>query len=459
MTAPACTAPLPPRPPPGPPPGRPAPDRPRGVRARLRAAAGRLLARRVARGDLDLSRLTVLPRAARVPLQRTGTEPVPELARLRAAGPVHRLDLPFDVAVHLVTGAAEARAVLADRDGFSTDVRHLFSGTGPATADDVGGLGFTDPPDHTRLRALVAPEFTRARLQALVPAVEAVVAARLDALAAAGSPADLARLVSSPVPMRVVCDLLGLDGAAEQLVARLGTRRFDATRGTAGALGAVSAQRRLVFEAVAAQRRAPGDGLVGRIVREHGDAVSDADLAGLADGLVTGGYETTAAMISLGTLVLLRDPATAALVREGSPADVERVVDELLRHLSVVQVAFPRFARADRDLFGTPLRAGDVVLVSLSGANRDPAWAGADPDAVDPGRATRGGSLAFGSGIHRCVGAELARLELRIVLPALLRRFPDLALAVPPERLAFRRLAFVHGIDTLPVLPGREHRP
>jgi cytochrome P450 len=250
--------------------------------------------------------------------------------------------------------------------------------------------------------------------------------------------------------MRVICDLLGIE-PDEQLVTRLGTRRFDATHGTAGALGAVSTQRRLLFAAVAAQRRSPGDGLIGRIVREQGDAVSDAELAGLADGVVTGGYETTAAMISLGTVVLLRDPTAAALVREGSPADVDRVVEELLRLLSVVQVAFPRFARSDRDLAGYRLRAGDVVLVSLSGADRDPAWTGPDPDVLDPARAPRGGHLAFGHGIHRCVGAELARLELRTVLPALLRRFPDLALAVPPERLAFRRLAFVHGLDALPV--------
>ncbi|MGY1608398.1 cytochrome P450 [Geodermatophilus sp. SYSU D00700] len=458
MTAPECSVATLPRPAGPDPAGGPPRDRVpggRGPATRLRAWLGRLLARRAARrmahGQLDLSRLRALPEAATVPLRRAGTEPDPRLAQLRASGPLHRLDLPFEPSVHLVTRAAEARAVLADRDGFSTDVRHLFSGTGPATADDVGGLGFTDPPDHTRLRGLVAPEFTRARLQRLAPTVEATVARQLDVLAAAGSPADLARHVSAPVPMRTICDLLGLAGADQELLTRLGARRFDATRGTAGAFGAVSAQRRLLADVVAAQRRAPGDGLIGRVLRTHGDAVSDTDLVGLADGIVTGGHETTAAMISLGTLVLLRDPVAAAVVREGSPADVEHVVDELLRLLSVVQVAFPRFARHDRELFGQHLRAGDVVLVSLSGANRDPAWTGPDPDRVDPGRSPRGGHVAFGHGIHRCVGAELARLELRTVLPALFRRFPDLALAVPPEQLAFRRLAFVHGVDALPV--------
>ncbi|MGY1698243.1 cytochrome P450 [Geodermatophilus sp. SYSU D00766] len=439
------------------PPERPAPPRtgpvPR-LRARLRSWLGARLARRVRRRGPDPAVVRALPRSATLPLRRDGLDPVPEFTELAARGPVHRLELPFDLPVHLVTGAAEARAVLADHAAFSTDVRHLFGGDGPVTADDVGGLGMTDPPDHTRLRALVAPEFTRARVQRLAPAVERTVHRQLDALAAAGSPADLARHVSAPVPLQTICDLLGLDGADGGLLRRLGARRFDATRGTAGALGAVSAQRRSLAEAVAAQRREPGDGLIGRIVRTSGDTVSDADLVGLADGVVTGGYETTAAMISLGTLVLLRDPATAALVREGSPRDVERVVEELLRHLSVVQVAFPRFARRAVDVGGQRIGAGDVVLVSLSGADRDPAWAGADPGAVDPGRSPRGGHLAFGHGSHRCVGAELARLELTVVLPALLRRFPDLALAVPPERLSFRRLSFVYGVDALPVLTG-----
>jgi cytochrome P450 len=157
-------------------------------------------------------------------------------------------------------------------------------------------------------------------------------------------------------------------------------------------------------------------------------------------------------MISLGTLVLLRDPASAELVRTGSEADVERVVEELLRYLTVVQVAFPRFAKEELQLFGHTVRPGDVVAASLSGADRDPAWAGPDPDAFDPARSPAGGGhLAFGHGMHRCVGAELARMELRIVFPALLRRFPDLRLAVPEDELAWRRLSFVYGVEELPV--------
>lgn len=424
----------------------------RGPQALIRAWLGCLVERRIRRKGIDLSELTFLPEGARLPLLRNGTDPVPELAELRARCPVQRLDLPFGFAVHLVTGYDPARAVLADRDSYSNDMQHLFHDAGPGSAADVGGLGFTDPPLHTRLRKLVAPEFTRHRLEKLEPAIETIVARRLDELAAAGSPADLAAHVSSRVPMDVICELLGLDDTDHEAFVRLGTQRFDATGGTAASLGAVSEQKRMLLDVVARQRRAPGPGLIGRILLAEGDILSDNDLAGVVDGIVTGGYDTTASTISLGTAVLLRDPAHAAIVREGSRADVDRLVEELLRYLTVVQVAFPRFAKRDLELFGCPVRKGDVVGASLSGADRDPAWAGSGPDRFDPTRSpTGGGHLAFGHGMHRCVGAELARMELRIVLPALFRRFPDLALAVPEDQLAWRRLSFVYGVEELPL--------
>jgi cytochrome P450 len=438
------------------PPTEPLPQLPstrrRGPRALAAAWLGRLVQWRIRRKGIDLSELNFLPEGARLPLLRNGTDPVPELAEARARCPVQRLDMPFGFAVHLVTGYEEARSVLADGDSYSNDMRHLFRDAGEGSAADVGGLGFTDPPVHTRLRKLVAPEFTRARLATLEPTVEAITARRLDDLAAAGSPADLAAYVSSRVPMDVICELLGLDDSDHDAFVELGTQRFDATGGTAASLGAVSEQKRMLLEVVARQRLAPGSGLIGRILEAEGEAISDNDLAGLVDGIVTGGYETTASTISMGTAVLLRDPAHAAIVRDGSRPDVERLVEELLRYLTVVQVAFPRFAKRDLELFGCPVRQEDVVALSLSGSDRDPAWAGPDPDRFDPTRSpTGGGHLAFGHGVHRCVGAELARIELRIVFPALFRRFPELALAVPEDRLPWRRLSFVYGVEELPV--------
>ncbi len=407
--------------------------------------------RRVRRKGIDLSRISFIPEATKVPLQRHGTDPVPRLAEIRGQERLHKLSLPFSFNAYLVSGYDETRTVLTDRDSYSNDIRHLFHGDGPATSDDIGGLGFTDPPLHTRLRKIVTPEFTMRRLARLGPAVERIVDDALDAFEASGSPTDLAKHLAFPVPFQTICELLGLDYDDREAFAALGSARFDATNGAAAAFGAVSAQREFLFDAVARQRRDPGPGLIGQIIRAEGDAISDVDLAGLADGVFTGGFETTAGMIALGTIVLMREEKHANLVRNGTSQDVDLVVEELLRYLSVVQVAFPRFAKEDMTLFGQRIRKGDVLLASLSGANRDGAAAGEKPEDFDPFRVPRSGHLAFGHGIHRCIGAELARMELRTVFPRLLRRFPDLALAVPESELSFRQLSFVYGVDELPV--------
>lgn len=421
------------------------------VKSRVATWVGKLVMRRVQKRGIDLSRLSFIPEPTKVPLQRTGLDPVPKLAEIRATDPMHRLDLPFNFRIYLVTGYDESRRILTDRDSYSNDIRHMFHGDGPATSDDIGGLGFTDPPLHTRLRKIVTPEFTMRRLARLEPMISEIVDGQLDALAAAGPGADLAKHVAFPVPFQTICALLGLDYEDRDAFEKLGSARFDATNGGAAAFGAVSEQREFLFDAVAKQRKDPGPGLIGQILLDEGDAISDVDLAGLADGVFTGGFETTAGMIALGTIVLLRDPAYADLVRNGSPEDVDRVVEELLRYLAVVQVAFPRFAKQDMLLFGQKVKAGDVVLASLSGANRDPKVVGDRPDEFDPYRVPSSGHLAFGHGIHRCIGAELARMELRIALPRLLRRFPELALAKPQEELSFRQLSFVYGVDELPV--------
>lgn len=412
---------------------------------------GTIARRHIAKKGIDLASLSMIPEPAKVPLQRNDLDPVPRLAEIRTEGPLHKLDMPFDLSCYLVTGYDEAREVLTARDLYSTDIRHLFSGDGPATSDDIGGLGFTDPPVHTRLRKIITPEFTMRRLARLEPMIEKFVDDALDRLDGAGPVVDLAELVAFPIPFNTICALLGLDYDDSVAFSKLGSARFDATNGAAAAFGAVSAQREFLFDAVARQRKEPGPGLIGQIIRDEGDQITDYDLAGLADGVFTGGYETTAGMISLGTLLSMRDPKVAHLLRTGDRAAVDGVVEELLRYGSVVQVAFPRFAKQDMELFGTQLKAGDVLLVSLSGANRDATGAGDKPDVFDPVRIPSSGHLAFGHGIHRCIGAELARMELRIALPKLLNRFPDLQLAVPQSELEFRQLSFVFGLDSLPV--------
>lgn len=411
----------------------------------VRRWAGRRMLSATMRSRSGLSGVSVVPKKLTMPLRRDGLDPVPALGQKREQEPVTKLSRVFGMNVWLVSGYDEARAVLADAENYSTDIRSLLGGT---SEDPIGGLGFTDPPDHTRLRRFLTPEFTGRRLAGLLPRIEQIVEERLDALAAGGPVVDLVPEFAFPIPFFVICELLGLPAEDRERFRGLGHARFDVTGGGAGTFGAISESRDFLMEVVRAQRRSPGDGLMGALIRDHGDELSDLELAGLADGVFTGGYETSASMLALGTLALLRDRDAFNLIRKDEDA-VDGIVDELLRYLTVVQISFPRFARRDLDLFGKRVKSGDVVVASLSGANRDDTF-GALPERFDPRRAAHS-HLAFGYGFHRCIGSELAKLELRTAFKGLARRYPDLALAIDPSELRFRDLSIVYGVDSLPV--------
>lgn len=426
----------------------------RGLKERILSAAARRYLTRGGTGTFDVSKLRMLPSGMLFPLRRNGLNPVPKLGRARDRAPISRLPVPFGLTVWLVTGHAEAKAVLADAEGFSTDFANL-AGQAMGAMANPGGLGFADPPVHTRLRKLLTPEFTMRRLARLTPRIHDIVEERLDAMAAAAgpdgcNPVDLVAEFALPIPSLVICELLGVPYTDRADFQRLAMARFDVFAGAAAqSLGAITDSVDYLRGVVAEQRRHPGDGLIGMILQEHGDEISDDELAGLADGVLTGGFETTASMLALGALVLLRDPAAFALVRDDDDA-VHGFVEELLRHLTVVQVAFPRFARRDLLVAGTPIAKGDVVIVSLSGANRDPRF-GTDLDTIDPTRPPTS-HVAFGHGLHRCIGAELARMELRAAYPALVRRFPSARLAIPADRLQFRKASIVYGVESLPAI-------
>jgi cytochrome P450 len=408
---------------------------------------GRLLRRA---GGFDLTQVDRVPERFAWPLARDGFDPLPRLGRLRDRSPVARLTTFIGLTVWVVTGEAEARSVLADGESFSNDIRPYVGEADAAIDSSVGGLGFTDPPGHTVLRKLLTPEFTMRRLERLRPRVQAITDAQLDAMAAegaAGGPVDVVRTFAFPVPFLVICELLGLPDDERETFRRLGAARFDVSGGGRGTLGAVSGSREYLLDFVRRQRRDPGDGLVGQLLDEHGDRISDHELGGLADGVFTGGLETSASMLSLGTAVLLEHPEVYARVATDA-AYTERVVEELLRYLSVVQVGFPRFARRDVEVGGQRVRSGDLVMVHLTAADRDPR-AGWD-DRFDPDRPPGRPHLAFGHGFHRCVGAELARMELRTAFPALSRCYPDLAAAPVPR--ALRPRSIIYGLDAMPVL-------
>ena len=402
---------------------------------------------RAQRKGFDLSNMALLPDAALLPLKRSGLDPVAELGEIRAREPISKINIPFGVNVWLVSGYEEAKTVLSNAKGYSNDFANLVGEHGASESHSPGGLGFADPPEHTRLRKLLTPEFTMRRLSRLTPGIKAIIEQRLDAMAAADGPVDLVEEFALPIPSLVICELLGVPYEDRVEFQRLAMARFDLFGGATASLGAISESLEYLLGVVKKQRDDPGDGLLGMIIKEHGDEVGDMELAGLADGVLTGGFETTASMLALGALVLLRDPDAFKLVHDDDAA-VHDFVEELLRYLTVVQVAFPRFAREDMTVGGVDIAKGDVVVVSLAVANRDPV-VGADLERVDPARKATS-HLAFGYGVHRCIGAELARMELRAAYPALVRRFPSMRLA--DEELDFRKVSIVYGVDRLPVL-------
>jgi len=412
-----------------------------------------LVARRFGSGGIGpYAGLSMLPESVLWAMRRDGLDPVPEMDRRLAEQPVARIPLPFGIRAWLVTGYEPVRAVLGSVDGYSNDFGKFAGRVGINLRQDPGGLGFADPPVHSRLRKVLTPEFTMRRLARLQPRIDAIVADRLDALEAAGDDADLWHEWALPIPALTICELLGVPYADRDYFQKLSTARFDLVSGTGAPLDAMGESLDYLGGLITEQRRAPGDGLLGSLIRAHGDAIDDRELAGLADGVLTGGLETSASMLALGALVLMTDESMAGRMRAGD--GVDQMVEELLRHLTVVQVAFPRVAIRDVRVGDAEIRAGDVMMVSLSGANRD-RQAGPDPHRIDPDRAPDHSHVAFGYGIHRCIGAELARMEFRTAYPALVRRFPQLRPALPWDRLPFRKASIVFGLDALPVKLGQ----
>lgn len=418
----------------------------------LRQRVGIWLLNRTMRNGIDLRKLRFLPDSVTLPLKRDGLDPLPALMDVQAEAPVKKLADMFGKTVWLVSGYDEARDVLAgDAAAWSNDLGQFVSQEGKSDEEQIGGLGMIDPPLHTQLRRYLTPEFTMRRLARLQPGIETIVTQRLDAMEAAGAngqAVDMVEEFAFAVPFDVICDLLGLPVDDRARFLELGVARFDLTEGGAGAFGAAAHTREFLINAVREQRKNPGDGLIGALLKEHGDTLDDVTLGGIADGVFLGGYETSASMLALGTYLIATTPEAGRMLRS-DPDSVDRVVEELLRHLCVVQLAFLRFAKTDVVVGGVNIKAGDAVGVSLLAANRDPKLGEGLGD-FDPTREpTR--HLAFGWGMHRCVGAELARMELRTSLRMLAERFPDLTMAADISALEFRKLSAVYGVEALPV--------
>ncbi|MGW2051732.1 cytochrome P450 [Streptomyces sp. NPDC001858] len=267
-------------------------------------------------------------------------------------------------------------------------------------------------------------------------------------MARSGPGVDLVSSFALPIPSFVICELLGVPYADRDDFQKRSLIRFDAKRHPTVRKAALDASLHYMAGIVARQRRAPGEGLIGTLIREHGEELDDEELTGICDLLLLGGFETTAHMLALSSLLLMQNPRYIDLLRDER---LPELIEELLRYLSVVQTGIPRVAHGDTTLAGQRIRRGERLLCWLPSGNRDIEAFPDSPDRFRPRRNPRG-HLAFGHGIHHCLGAPLARMELRVALPALFERFPELTLQVPVEKLHFRRYSAVYGLDALPVV-------
>ena len=349
---------------------------------------------------------------------------------------------------------ATVRAVLADgRFSIRPDLMHNPFGPGsPGDAPPSPPGAFTDhdPPEHTRYRSRLTGQFTVRRMRLLAERLEVITAEHLDVLAAQGSPADLVEHFAVPVPGLMICELLGVpyERQAEfQQDAMLLTAASGAEAdGGAAMFAAFERLQRFMVEMVAAKRVQPTDDVLSDLVGS-GSELTDDEMAAMGMALLGGGLDTTTNMLSLGTLELLREPARV----EAMLADPGTAVEELLRYISLTP-ATARTALEDVEVDGVVVRAGDTVFVELASANRDPARY-ADPDVLDLARGAAG-HLAFGHGIHQCIGQHLARIELKIAYPALFTRFPGLRLAVGEDELPRRASLVIGGLERMPVAWG-----
>jgi cytochrome P450 len=382
--------------------------------------------------------------------------PAKFFARLRESQPVTRVRMPDDRQAWLITRYSDARPALVDQR-LATNIHHWPGGPRFRRSEGAGGvhahLLHNDPPAHTRLRRLVQKGFTPGSVARLRPRAEEITAGLLDTMMA--SDADVTDLVSAyarPLPIMVLGELLGIPETGRGLIAA-GVADFD----DIDEADRVTRELAAYFtELIAAKRANPGDDLLSALalVRDDvdengsGGGLNGVELLSIAFQLVMAGFDTTVNLIASGTLALLMHPDELARLRADRSL-LPAAVEELLRFTNPVSHASDRFTTEDLPIGDVVIPAGEWVFVAISSANRDPAQFPA-PDLLDLDRDTSG-HVAFGYGIHHCVGAPLARMEGEVALGALLDRFPTISLAVDPEELRWRRNSLMHGLESLPV--------
>ncbi|WP_436978822.1 cytochrome P450 [Streptomyces sp. enrichment culture] len=400
-------------------------------------------------------------RAHRYPPPRSSAVDVPEeYARLRAEEPLAPVVLPSGDAGYLVSRYEDVRAVLSDpRCSRAATVRPEAPKL-TAVPFDAGGLFTMDPPEHTRLRALVSRAFTPRRVARMRPRLVQLAGSLADSLADAGPPADLNAAFAFPFPVAVICELLGVPYADRE--------RFRTWSDAVLSLTAHTPQEMLrhkeallayLARLVAAKRREPGEDLLSALVtvRDEDGGLTEQELLTLAMTLLIAGHETTAGVLGTSVFTLLRHPGGMARVPDDEE-ELSALVEELLRINPLGDGGPLRVTTRPVEVAGHTLPANSAVIASVCSANRDGSRF-PEPDRFDPGRfdparartGTAAGHLAFGHGPHYCLGAPLARAELAVALRTLADRFPTLRLAVPVEDVTMHTGLLVNRLTRLPV--------
>ncbi|MFB7652474.1 MULTISPECIES: cytochrome P450 [unclassified Streptomyces] len=391
------------------------------------------------------------------PMRRTCPFSEPsEYARMREESPVSRAALKVNgKPTWLVTRHEDVRQVLGDSRVSSNLKRpgypHQFHISDEMLAHARLMMLSMDPPDHSAQRRMLIPEFTARRVKEMRPRIQEIVDERVDAMLASGDTADLVAALALPVPSLTICELLGVpyEDHAEFEGWSAAMMNHDLSPEEYGA--AVQSLDMYLDKLVTQKESQPGDDLISRFLEKNAaEQVADhADVVTMARMMLVGGHETTANMIALGVLALLEHPDHMAELRS-DPALLPNAIEELLRVFSISDSGTARVSVEDIEVGGVTIRAGEGILALNNAANHDERLF-SDPGTLDFHRKEARSHLAFGYGIHQCIGANLARAELEIVYGTLLRRIPGLRLAVPAESLRFKDDAMVYGVYELPV--------
>lgn len=386
-------------------------------------------------------------------------DPAAGIERLRTSGPVVKVRFPIIGRVWVTTTQEAAERILKDNrtfmirnDGGETaGMRWWMPGIFRTLANN---MLTTDEPHHTRLRSIVDEAFRRRAILDMEPRILAIADELAAELFANGSPADLVACYARKLPLSVICELLGLP-AGDRPKFMAWADNITGIRSTIGLflrmmLG-IARMKRYLEAHLETARASGGEGLIAELIRveKEGDRLSREEMIAMVFLLLFAGHETTTHLISGSVFELLRNPGLRDwLAADWSRADL--AIEEFLRFISPVQFSKPRFVRKDTELCGVLLRAGDKIMVMLSAANLDPA-ANENPERLDLERRPNR-HIAFGTGIHFCLGHQLARIEGRCALKALFKRWPNLAMAVEPSQIRWRRQPGLRAIEKLPVV-------